>query len=484
MKRKILGLDIRNDAVSAVLLSGSAKKAVIEAHEFVPISEPEDFASALAAALETIAAKLEVSGAACAASFPADRVSYRNIQVPFKEPKKIKQILPYELEPTLPVAVDDLMIDYQKITLPNREDHTDLVAVAVEKTELQSYLDTLALFDIQPETVTVGGYPAALCLARLSDSPEHLLFADIDNQNVSVFAVLSGEMCLIRSFPIRSEKASSAGEPIGIDIRHTWSALEEQLGFDFQPDTLVISGSSWFGPDFEKDLSQTVGLAVRQTDFLSHTEITLSPQSETPWQPHQMNSALTLAIMESERMNGFNFRKGPFAARKFWVEHKKYLLTTGIIAGLVIFLGFASVGLDSYLLSKEVARIDQQITDVFSTTFPDVKKIVDPYQQMLVKIKAARKKAALTAESGQHIRTIDILNDISRLIPRKTDVHLTRLVVGSESLMISGHTDNFNAVDDIKIRLEKSPLFKKITINSANIDRSDNRVRFKLKVNL
>jgi len=484
MKREILGLDIRNDAVSAVLLTGSAKGTVIEVHEFVPISEPEDFASGLAAALETIAAKLDVSGAACAASFPADRVSYRNIQVPFKEPKKIRQILPYELEPTLPVAVDDLMIDYQKITLPNREDHTDLVAVAVEKTELQSFLDTLASFDIQPETVTVGGYPAALFLARLSDSPEHLLFADIDNHNVSVFAVLSGDMCLIRSFPIRSEKASSAGEFIGIDIRHTWSALEEQLGFDFHPDKLVITGRSWFGPDFEKDLSQTLGLAVQQTDFLSQTEITISPQSETPWQPHQMNSALTLAIMQSERINGFNFRKGPFAARKFWVEHKKNLMTTGIIAGLVFFLAFASVALDSFLLSKELARLEQQITDVFSTTFPDVKKIVDPYQQMLVNIKTARKNAVLTAESGQLVRAIDILYDISRLIPKNTDVHLTRLVFGSESVVISGNTDTFNAVDDMKIRLEKSEFFNKITINSANIDKSDSRVRFKLKVHL
>jgi len=50
--------------------------------------------------------------------------------------------------------------------------------------------------------------------------------------------------------------------------------------------------------------------------------------------------------------------------------------------------------------------------------------------------------------------------------------------------VISGNTDTFNAVDNIKNRLEKSDLFKKIIISSANIDKSDNRVRFKLKVNL
>jgi len=484
MKRKILGLDIRGDAVSAVLLSRRAKRTVIEAHEYVPVSEPAEFESDLSAALETITAKLDATGAVCVASFPADRISYRNIQVPFKESKKIKQILPYEIEPTLPFAVDDLIIDHQHLTLPDQDDHTSLIAAAVAKTELQSYLDTLASFNIEPEIVTVSGYPAALFLTGFTDGPENLFFADIDMNNVSVFAVFSGEICLIRSFPIRSGHASSAVESIGIDIRQTWSALEQLLGLDFHPDSLVFNGCGLNASAFEKDLSQALGISVKQADFLSHTEISILPHPETPWRPDQMNNALALALIQSERINGFNFRKGPFAARKFWVEHKKNLLTTGIIAGLVSFLAFANVALDSYLTGKELARRDQQITDVFTSTFPDVKKIVDPYHQMQAKIMASKKNTVLTEKSDKQIRAIDILYDISRLIRKDTDVHLTRLVFGSESVMISGNTDTFNAVDDMKIRLEESEFFNKITINSANIDKSDSRVRFKLKMHL
>jgi hypothetical protein len=50
--------------------------------------------------------------------------------------------------------------------------------------------------------------------------------------------------------------------------------------------------------------------------------------------------------------------------------------------------------------------------------------------------------------------------------------------------VISGDTDTFNSVDGIKNGLEKSNLFKKVVISSANINKSDNRVRFKLKINL
>ena len=85
-------------------------------------------------------------------------------------------------------------------------------------------------------------------------------------------------------------------------------------------------------------------------------------------------------------------------------------------------------------------------------------------------------------ETEKSIRTIDILNNISNRIPRETDVTLTRMVIGSENVVISGDTDTFNSVDNIKSRLEQVDAFKKIIISSANINKSDNRVHFNLKI--
>ena len=85
-------------------------------------------------------------------------------------------------------------------------------------------------------------------------------------------------------------------------------------------------------------------------------------------------------------------------------------------------------------------------------------------------------------EAETPIRAIDILNNISQRIPREMDVTLTRMVIGSENVVISGDTDTFNSVDNIKSRLEQVNAFKKIIISSANINKSDNRVRFKLKI--
>jgi type II secretory pathway component PulL len=483
MTRKILGLDIRHDAVSAVLVQNSIKENVIESYESVPIPDQQDFESGMAASLETIVEKMNISGSICIASFPAEQISYRNIQVPFKGLKKISKILPFELEPTIPFPVDDLIIDFYTLPLSDHNDHTDLIAAAVEKSKLQLYLGILDSFGIEPEIVTVGGYSTALCLNSLVDTHENWLFADIDKSKCTVFGVLSGKICLIRSFPIPSETPSFNTEMLCTNIQRTLSAFEEIVGLDFHPDGVFITGCGLDDSDIEQDMERFLELSVKRTDLVSHIEIEKQHHPAKTWDPCQMDNAFSLALMEIEGVDGFNFRKGPFAAKKIWVEHKTGLIKAGVLAAMVLALAFFNVVLDSYFLKKKLTGLDDQITKIFTSTFPDVKS-VDPYQQMRIEIEAANKKALLSGKIDKNIRTIDILNNISKLIPKETDVKLTRLVVGEDSVQISGNTDTFNSVDDIKSRLEQVNFFQKITISSANINKSDKRVQFKLQVHL
>jgi len=483
MTRKILGLDIRHDAVSAVLVKNSIKENVIESYESVPIPDQQDFESGMAASLETIVEKINIAGSICIASFPADQISYRNIQVPFKGLKKISKILPFELEPTIPFPVDDLVIDFYTLPLSDHNDHTDLIAAAVEKSKLQLYLGILASFDIEPEIVTVGGYSTALCLSSLVDTHENWLFVDIDKSKGTVFGVLSGKICLIRSFPIPSETPSFNTEMLCTNIQRTLSAFEEIVGLDFHPEGVFIAGCGLDDSDIEQDMERFLELSVKRTDLVSHIEIEKQHHPAKTWNPYQMDNALSLALTEIEGVDGFNFRKGPFAAKKIWVEHKTGLIKAGVLTAMVLALAFFNVVLDSYFLNKKLTSLDDHITKIFTSTFPDVKS-VDPYQQMRIEIEAANKNALLSGKTDKNIRTIDILNNISKLIPKETDVKLTRLVIGEESVQISGNTDTFNSVDDIKSRLEQVSFFQKITISSANINRSDNRVQFKLQVHL
>jgi len=483
MSRKILGLDIRNHAVSAVLVNSGIKGSAINGYAHVPITEQNDIENNIAAALETVLETMNITGSVCITSFPADQISYRNIQVPFKEAKKIGQILPFELEATLPFQVDDLIIDFQPIKFPGPTDHTDIIAAAAEKSKLKSYLDTLASFDIKPEIVTASGYPAARSLIKIADTPEKWLFADIDPNKGTLFAAISGQIILVRSFPI-SSGASSRTESLCIHIQRTLSAFEEIFEPNFQPGGIFITGCGLDDATFEQDMERTLELPVRRTDLVRDTDIVRKNFPAESWRPEQMDNAFALTLIETAGIDSLNFRKGPFAESKHWAEHKKSFIKAGILAGMVLVLAFFNIMLESYTLGKKLDRLDGQINDIFMKTFPDVKKIVDPLQQMRVKIQDAKKESVIAEATKANIRNIDILYDISDLIPKEIDVDLTRLVIGSETVLISGNTDTFNSVDDMKSRLEQGEMFKKVTISSANIEKSGNRVRFKLKVQL
>ena len=112
MSRKVLGIDIRKESVSAVLVKTSLRESRIDAHAHVPISDSTENENPFKTALETLCSEIDTDGCDCAVSISADHFSYRILQIPFKGSKKIQMVLPFELEPTVPFPVDDLIIDF------------------------------------------------------------------------------------------------------------------------------------------------------------------------------------------------------------------------------------------------------------------------------------------------------------------------------------------------------------------------------------
>jgi len=101
MSRKILSLDIQDNGIAAILVENSLKGNQIAAQQFVPypVSDPdsgheaEGPADPFLDALKKCVEDVSVPGLEVIVSVPPQLVSYRNLQVPFKDPKKIRQVL-------------------------------------------------------------------------------------------------------------------------------------------------------------------------------------------------------------------------------------------------------------------------------------------------------------------------------------------------------------------------------------------------------
>jgi hypothetical protein len=267
-------------------------------------------------------------------------------------------------------------------------------------------------------------------------------------------------------------------------IQQTLAAFMESSELNFEPIEVVASGIGLDETDIIPDLSRALDIPVKTASIADRLDIPIEGNQESQWIPAYMDSALAVALMEVEGYDGLNFHKGQFAAQKFLSKHKRPLIKTGILAAAVLMLFFFNLMMEAYTLNKHLRAINSQMTQVFKATFPEVKTIRYPYQEMQARIRETKKTEAFEAEAGPHIRSIDILNSISEKIPDNITVNLSRLVIQPDNVIISGTTDTYNSVDGIKSSLEQIQHFEKVTISSANMDRTGNEVRFMLKLEL
>ena len=67
-----------------------------------------------------------------------------------------------------------------------------------------------------------------------------------------------------------------------------------------------------------------------------------------------------------------------------------------------------STNFDNLKLDKKIAVIDNKARSIFMATFPDKKKIQDPYLQMKANAHAAIKQSGAAGGKGQSFRNKDV----------------------------------------------------------------------------
>ena len=482
MGRKILGLDIRRDAVSAVMVKIGMKGSWIENHARVSLSAKEtSFEEELKRALGHIREQIDTTDAVCIVALPAVDATYRNMKAPFKEAKKVRQILPFELETEIPYQAEDIVFDFTLLESTPETGAPLLFAAAIEKQRIAVLSDILKPFNLEPNMLTIGGYAMGQYLSRLSGGKHWRMFLDMGDTYTTMVLSFSGDVCLVRAFSIAASDKENIPS-ICTQISRTLLAFEQKSGLTCDIHEIQLSGPHVSTAGMDRDLEAFFGAPVMRADLMQGSgKIVLSSKAKA-WEPFLMDGALSLVLNELSGFDALNFRRGGMGMEKIWLENKKDILKTCCLGGVVLLLFLAYSIVDFYALKQRVETKHAEIMEIFQTTFPEVTQIVDPVHQMRVKLEEAGKNISLPGEFASSAKAIDILNEISRLIPEKQDVELVSIVVGSDNVVVSGNTDTFNAVDDMKNGLERAEIFRSVSISSANMDQSGTRVRFKLKV--
>lgn len=497
MPEKILGIDISEDAITAVHIKSGFKEHRISACARVMIDEN----GGLEHALKTLSDHIDLKSDICIASIPEGQVSYRNLEMPFKDLNKIRQILPFEIEAISPFPIEDLILDF---TVIGRSEKKELLAASVRKAIISKYLAHLQSHGIDPDVLDIRCMPTVSRLLRQEDTPDNGLVMDIDEKSATMVLYIKRCVALIRTFVFDGGPVAKAvldgpdrgtGDHIHMDqeiascletlctkVQDTIFAYALQNNEDLSPEMISFTGIGALYANTGEILTRFFHIPARRINIAGDKKIRPDHDIVAVWNPALMDGALALALRDGKQGRGFDFRRDEFETKTRYLGLKKSFKKAAALLGIVFFFLTADMGMAYHNLKKRHSLLDQQIMEVFKQTFPNIKKTEAPIKQMQIKINTLRKSGLSHPGADSGAVTLGLLKEISMRLPKSLDTHMTRMLIDPETVRISGTTDTFNTVDNIKNGLEASSCFSSATISSANLDRTGNQVKFEVKL--
>ncbi len=537
MSSKFLAIDIKHDLLTAIVFTVDAKAMHIIDQTMVIVAD-----RSFEEVLMELSQKIDCQDASCHIAFEAESFFYRNLLLPFTDTKTIDKILPFELEENTPVKIDRLLID--AMIAREGKQKSQVIAAMIDRDLLATRLVTLQALGIDPETVTISGIPIALRLTHTPDLPADFLLLTLDLQRATFILVRSGHISVIRSLvfdpglqagfyvdqdsrsikTFRPENLESTFHALCIAIQQTLQSvfhahelavylsgpvsalpgtvdrIQAGLGRICKSCTLVsavptdMDGLVTWAPRTQgMDASVSLAPGITPVEERPAQEQSTAMDSRVPpfmliqdekWLSGIMEDSINLGWQITRNWKGFNFRKEAFATRKSFTDSRTLAFVIVLPLISVVLLSILYLWVDYSKLLKKQNELNAQIHAVFTETLPEITRIVDPLQQLQVKIRETRQTTMDKDGTLPAMTILDILAEISANIPGTLDVRLAHFVVDDNGLRLKGTTDTFNTVDAIKKGLEQSHAFSNVEISAANLDAKSSKIRFELKLTM
>ena len=494
MPGKILGIDIAHDYVTAVQVISGLKGYQVTACYHSLIKEDGGLEEALGGLSRT----LDLKSDNYIASMPGDNFSYRNIKLPFKEPKKIRQALPFEMETLVPFPIDDLIVDF---IILDQSNASEVLAVSAKKAYIAGYLGILRAHGIDPDILDIGPIPTISWLMDQEGTAENGLFLDIGLNRNSMVLFQKRKIVLIRHLPFNNRKKTIPGPSVGDNPPEPWeehmeyrmeslcTAVKNTVhSFGWQVKRTVELEKIYFGgmgagSGMEKLFSRLLEIPAQRVEVSHDRKVSIDKKIADTWNPTLMDNALALALRDPKKGHGFSLRRGEFEIRKHHLGPVKEIRKAAALLILVLLFLIFDLSADYVILKKEYKTADQKVTEIFKQTFPELIKVRYPILQMKQKIDEMENSAVLLpALQGREHKVLDLLKDISQRVPESLGIDITNMVFDPDTVRITGETDTYDTVDSLKNSLEPSPYFDSVTISSANLDRTGKKVNFEIKI--
>src|SRR4051794_15264841 len=204
MAHRILGIDLGSWSVKVAELEAgfrSSRLCGLYEKALLPKLEGESDLEQRARTTQALIAEQQLSPEMCATSLGGD-ATIRLITLPFNDPKKIEQVLGYELESQILGEISELVCD--SVISSTRGDSTNVIAVAMQRDRVKAIIEALQQIGAEPRVIGAAALSyAALRGHAFADSDEPLCVLDVGHHHTLV--------CVVRGATISFARAIGRG---------------------------------------------------------------------------------------------------------------------------------------------------------------------------------------------------------------------------------------------------------------------------------
>lgn len=351
-----LGIDIGTTAVKVAAIRASYRKVQLAGLASVEVAQAGGVAPAVAMAVRAAMGETRGVGDAIAVGIEGARATVKVVGLPASASKQVAEVLPFELEASLPFDLDEAVFDYRVMsTLRERKGEELGILVGIAKTA-----DVMARIDVikealaaEPERVGLGAFPIADLVPYVPALGEGVVaVVDLGTVSSDIVVLSNGEPAFARTIGFGTKGLPGTASKLARELRTTIAAHRAQGGEP--PARVLLCGGGAYVSGAEAFLSSALEIPV---------EVLPPPALEAPAVAAEhvatfarYAKALGLAMSLGARSSGLNLRQGPLAFERgmAWIRERVPLLAGLAAVILVSFLFSAWAQLHATAKDREV----------------------------------------------------------------------------------------------------------------------------------
>ena len=490
MAKRAIGIEIGPDRIRAVQLRRTRRELRLERIHTQLISDDgrpgKDPLTNTATALKSIMRKGNFrAGLPIAVAMPPGCVVFQTLETDLPDAGLVRRVIKFEMEEDFPLPVEDLVLDTCGTReLPN-EKRTVLVA-GVKRSTLQEKVATLAAAGL--ECSLAAADVCALHEAVVTNHPDatkgRVLIVYLSDSRTILAAGENGNLLTGRNLA-RPANGDAAGNEYSTETalmlaREIELSWRDTFSNSIPSSTPLILGGD---PDLTQRLSRMFQeeLPCRVTMLNPFASIACPGDQETD---PRFAVAIGLALEATRaKPRGANFLLADSLKEDQAAGVRKGLTFAAILVGAVVAAWIAGLFLQRHALESRYSDVKAEMKEIFRTTVPEEKNIVDELKQIEDRLQALRKEHdTFSSVAHKGMSRFRILQCISAKIPAHLNVRISEMSILGDSVRLTGATDSVGAVDEVRSALLTAPEFSTVVPQDVAVASATGTVQFTLSI--